>query len=64
MDRVMIDKDLVTVVDFKTGGENAEKHTAQMKNYLAIISEVYGKKTAGFLAYVDLGRVVEVKEDK
>jgi ATP-dependent exoDNAse (exonuclease V) beta subunit len=60
MDRVLIDKDSVTVVDFKTGGENAEKHSAQMKNYLAIISEVYGKKTAGVLAYVDLCKITGI----
>ncbi len=60
LDRVLIDKDAVIVADFKTGRENAVKHSAQMKNYLAIVSEVYGKKTAGVLAYVDLCKITEV----
>ena len=60
MDRVIIDKDAVTVVDFKTGHENTEKYKAQMKNYLGIISEVYTKPVRGFLAYVDPGKIVEI----
>ena len=60
MDRVIIDKDLVTVIDFKTGGEDTGKYAAQMKNYLAIISEVCAKPAKGALAYVDLGKVTEV----
>ncbi len=58
MDRVIIGKDKITVVDFKTGLENTEKYTAQLKNYLAIISEVYGKPVEALLAYVDLNKVV------
>ena len=54
MDRVLVDKDAVTVIDFKTGQENTDKYTAQMKNYLAIVGEVYGKPAKGLLAYVDL----------
>ena len=61
MDRVIIDKDAVTVVDFKTGAENTEKYAAQMKNYLAIISEVYKKPAQGVLAYVGLKKIHEVK---
>lgn len=56
MDRVLVDNNSVTVIDFKTGGENTEKYTAQMKNYLAIIAEVYAKPAKGLLAYVDLGK--------
>jgi len=61
MDRVLIDKDSVTVVDFKTGRENAEKYSAQMKNYLAIISEVYGRPAKGVLAYIDLCKTVGIE---
>ena len=60
MDRVLIDKDAVTVIDFKTGRENPQKYPAQMRNYLAIISEVYGKPAKGLLAYVDLNKLVPV----
>ncbi len=53
MDRVLVDPASVTVIDFKTGQENTAKHTAQMKNYLSIIAEVYKKPAKGLLAYVD-----------
>ncbi len=58
MDRVLADPDGVTVIDFKTGGENTEKYAAQMKNYLSIIAEVYSKPAKALLAYVDLGKVI------
>jgi ATP-dependent exoDNAse (exonuclease V) beta subunit len=57
MDRVLVDADSVTVIDFKTGRENTAKYTAQMKNYLSIIAEVYNKPAKALLAYVDLGKV-------
>ena len=60
MDRVLVDKDSITIIDFKTGGENTEKYAAQMKNYLGIISEVYGKQAKGLLAYVDLEKVFSI----
>ena len=60
MDRVLIGKDKITVVDFKTGLENTEKYAAQLQNYLAIIAEVYGRPVKGFLAYVDLVKFVEI----
>ncbi|HNW43543.1 MAG TPA: UvrD-helicase domain-containing protein [Elusimicrobiales bacterium] len=60
MDRVIVDGGLVTVVDFKTGGENAGKYAAQMKNYLSIVSEVYGLPARGALAYVDLCKVIGI----
>lgn len=60
MDRVIIGKDKIMVVDFKTGLENTEKYTVQMKNYLAIISEAYGKPAQGLLAYIDLIKTVVI----
>ena len=60
MDRVLVDADTVTVIDFKTGLENTAKYTPQMKNYLAILSEAYDKMANGFLVYVDVGHVVKV----
>jgi ATP-dependent exoDNAse (exonuclease V) beta subunit len=60
MDRVLVDADLVTVIDFKTGHENTQKYTAQLKGYLGIISEVYGKPAKAMLVYVDLGKIQQV----
>ena len=61
MDRVLIDENSVTVADFKTGRENAEKYSAQMKNYLSIVSEAYGRPAKGVLAYVDLCKTAEIR---
>jgi ATP-dependent exoDNAse (exonuclease V) beta subunit len=60
MDRVLVDADSVTVIDFKTGQENPDKYTAQMKNYLAIIAEVYSKPAKAVLAYVDRNKLVDL----
>lgn len=60
MDRVVIDADRVTVIDYKTGGDEAaeETHTGQMKNYMKILEDIYqGKDIEGIIAYVDLGRI-------
>jgi len=58
MDRVLVDPSSVTVIDFKTGRENTPKYSAQMKNYLSILAEVYNKPANALLAYVDLNKVI------
>jgi ATP-dependent helicase/nuclease subunit A len=62
MDRVVIDTDRVTVIDFKTGEKkDAEKYRAQMKNYMKILSEVYPETTVnGIIAFVDLKQVEKI----
>ncbi|MCL5023685.1 MAG: UvrD-helicase domain-containing protein [Nitrospirae bacterium] len=58
MDRVVIDPDTVTVIDFKTGKntEGREKYREQMDNYIAILREVYpGKNVRGVISFIDLG---------
>ncbi len=56
VDRVVVDPERVTVIEFKTGreGVDGEKHAAQMANYLRIMGEVYkGRRIEGIIAYVD-----------
>ncbi|MBI5021325.1 MAG: UvrD-helicase domain-containing protein [Ignavibacteriales bacterium] len=61
IDRINVDSDIVTVIDFKTGSENGE-HSNQVKEYMKILAEkYYGKKIRGAIAYVDLKKVREVK---
>ncbi len=60
MDRVVIDPDKVTVLDFKTGGEKQaeEKYTAQLRKYMKIAKDIYpGRRLEGRLIYVDLGEI-------
>jgi ATP-dependent exoDNAse (exonuclease V) beta subunit len=55
MDRVLIDPDRVTVIDFKTGeSEGKEEYRKQISTYMSILGEVYpGREPRGILAYVD-----------
>jgi len=60
IDRMVIDEDLVTIIDFKTGGES-ESHQAQVRRYMELAGNLYpGKAVRGVLAYVDLRTVREV----
>lgn len=58
MDRVIIDENRIAVMDFKTGRDRSAeaKHTAQLRTYLKILSEIYPDRAdiEGIIAYVDL----------
>ncbi len=63
MDRVVIDSDRVTVIDYKTGmDKNAlDQYRAQLKNYMSILRDVYtGKPVKGVIAFVDLAEVERI----
>ncbi len=54
LDRIVVDEDMVTVLDFKTGSEQ-EKYVKQVQAYVTLARQVFvGKKVGGFLAYVDM----------
>jgi len=60
MDRVVMDKDQIVVIDYKTGTEKrAEKeYISQLRSYIRILKEIYPNKTVeGMIAYVDLGEM-------
>jgi len=60
MDRVVIDPDRVTILDFKTGGEGwaDEKYRAQMRKYMKIAKDIYpARRLEGRIVYIDLGEV-------
>ncbi len=59
MDRVIIDKDIVTVVDYKTGDASSEdEYVEQVRNYMSILSEIYSSLSVkGLIYYVDLRKV-------
>ena len=62
LDRVIVDVDAVTVIDFKTGGDELEKeYREQVRNYISLLKDVYPeKKVAGTLAYVDMHKIQTV----
>ncbi len=60
MDRLVVDPDAVTVIDFKTGNQDVE-YAEQVLGYINILSEVYpGRSIRGFLAYVDRAIIRQV----
>jgi ATP-dependent exoDNAse (exonuclease V) beta subunit len=63
MDRVILEKDRVTVIDYKTGTdrETEKEYISQLKNYIRIMKEIYlDKKVEGIIAYVDLKEIRKV----
>jgi len=54
MDRVVVDPDRVTVIDFKTGPEISAEYDEDMRTYARILSEAYpGRSVDAYLAYID-----------
>jgi ATP-dependent exoDNAse (exonuclease V) beta subunit len=56
LDRVIIDTDRITVIDFKTGHDRDrdDAYKSQIKTYMKILREVYpGKPVEGIVAYID-----------
>ena len=62
MDRVVVDPERITVIDFKTGGDEDETgHEAQIANYRSLMRELHpGKTVSAVLAYIDLKKTKEV----
>ena len=60
IDRLVIDPDGVTVIDYKTGSEDPEHHE-QVSEYVGLVRAIYpGKTVRGILAYIDLNIIREV----
>ncbi len=60
MDRVLIDTDQITLIDYKIGHKLAF-YSRQMKQYQKILKAIYpDRKIASFWAYIDTARVEEV----
>ena len=58
MDRVVVDQDRVTVIDFKTGAEDPEENERQLRGYMRILSGLHpGTPVEAVISYIDLGTV-------
>jgi ATP-dependent exoDNAse (exonuclease V) beta subunit len=54
IDRLIVGKDEVFVLDYKTSLEKSDSDKEQVQEYVSLIRELYpGKKAAGFLIYLD-----------
>ena len=60
-DRVMIKGRRAIVVDYKFGEEEREKYHSQLRDYMKLLTEIGHSPVQGFIWYVRLGKVVEVK---
>lgn len=62
VDRVIEEPGRITVVDWKTGGRNLEKHEKQVMKYCSLLSEIYTESAIeGYIVYVDELSVERVK---
>jgi ATP-dependent exoDNAse (exonuclease V) beta subunit len=60
MDRIIVDRDRVTVIDYKTGSdrEAEEKYNMKIKTYMNVLGEVFpGSTVYGLIAYIDLNEI-------
>jgi len=58
-DRVVINGNKATIVDYKFGDKESKTYIQQVKQYMNLIAEM-GYQTSGFVCYVSLGKVEEV----
>ncbi len=63
IDRLVINDESVTLLDFKTGSiDNISGDKKQIKEYLDLIKKIYsGKRAIGLLVYIDPLKVIEVQ---
>lgn len=59
-DRVVINGNTATVIDYKFGEVEKQSYVKQVQNYKSLIAEM-GYEVKSFLCYVSLNRVVEVE---
>jgi ATP-dependent helicase/nuclease subunit A len=60
VDRIVIDRSDITVIDFKTGDdrEHAADHDSQIRTYMKLLGEIYPDRSIrGIIAYVDKNRI-------
>ncbi|HTZ17590.1 MAG TPA: UvrD-helicase domain-containing protein, partial [Dissulfurispiraceae bacterium] len=63
IDRLILDADMITVMDFKTGSdeEYSDQYEYQIRTYAGLIKDCYpGKQVECILAYIDSGKVKRI----
>ncbi|MEN8226897.1 MAG: UvrD-helicase domain-containing protein [Bacteroidota bacterium] len=60
-DRVIVEGELVTVVDFKFGGLVKDQYREQVRNYMQQLGKAGYRKVEGFVWYVRLGKTIQIE---
>jgi len=60
-DRIVVDREAVTVIDFKNGKEHGDQYRAQLRGYMRALSGIYGRSVRGMLVYLDGGSLEELR---
>lgn len=61
IDRMIVDRDGVRVIDYKSTKDGIESHKEQVREYVALLSELYpGKKVTGWLVYLDSLELIQL----
>lgn len=60
IDRLIINKDAVWVIDYKSSRDETGKDIKQVKEYVELVSMLYAKNVKGFIIYLDNLSVEEV----
>lgn len=58
-DRILMGKEKALVIDFKTG-ERKESHETQVREYMALVSQLSQKPVLGYLCYLEPTQIIEV----
>lgn len=61
VDRLIIQKDEIQIIDFKTG-EMEDDYKKQLERYAKAVKDIYGKKVFCFILYIDKKEAIEVYE--
>ena len=63
LDRIVFRKNLIEIVEFKTGEEYTDEHITQVKRYENLIRSIYPqKRVRSYLFYIDESVVRELPE--
>ena len=60
-DRILLDRDKVTVVDFKFGKGESEKYRKQVGHYMSLLKEMRYKQVEGYIWYASLGKIIQIE---
>ena len=58
-DRVVIDEQTATVIDYKFGEIEKDSYQKQVKNYMQLIKKM-GYNVKGYLCYITLDKICEI----